>query len=1104
MRVPSIKHAALALALLCTGSVGAHAQNAVSTGSITGIVRDPAGQVLAHASVVAVDEATGERLTTSTNDTGIYSFPTLKVGTYDVTLSSAGFKTAEIKGVIVGVGHTADAGASLAIGQVNETVVVESTSASSLNPTDTTVGTLVEQNTIEGLPLSGRRYTDLVLLTPNVTADGEFGHISFAGQSGGDLSGYNNTAGGASNANGSTNFTVDGVDSTSYYYGDNRGFTRIPYIFGLQSIQEFQVQPNVYNAGYGGAGAGFINTVTKSGTNEWHGDAFYYNRNSGTGANDAVDKAAGNAKPVNVLQQFGADIGGPIEKDKMFFYFDYEQQRHKDPLYAVNTSEAATTEASYGVPTGTALPAANSHYPVAASISQAQATLDPTNSVYLQGVANALNVVHTNLGPRARRRDDYEFFPKFDWAISDKTHLTALYNYNHFQTPGGIITFSPESFGGDELLGDNGVRDHVATVHLTHSYSPSLVEDRYISYVRDEQLYNPSGLAASSTSPEMIIAPAGYSAFLLGNATFAYNNLREYQTQIADHLTYLVGKHQIDLGASVNYDSIATDNPGAFYGQYIFLSLQAFALGKWNIFEQTAGNPKYNFSDPFIGFFVNDTWRATTKLTLTGGVREDFQKYPNPSGNPLVPSTEVFHNQYERVSPRLGFSYAPFSKTVVRGGIGLYYEIFVGGNYQNSTQQNGVSQTGAELFDFSTATVAANQTPSYPAALPASSSSFSGGGNIVTIASNYKTPSVINSSLQVDQQVAANTILTIGTLWSHGMHLTSSTAYDENLEAPAGTTTYILPNGKTDVEPNLDSGLLKEGLITSKLGQINALISPGIDNYNSLFVQLNRQVHKGLDVIVAYTLSKSTQSGVDFYNQFNLKQTRSLSLLDQRQRLSIAAVYAPTAHVESAAANALLNDWRVSLITQLNSGHPYTGVIGTSNIPSCPTGYTLSSNFACTNNTTLQTITPTYASGSSLNDTAALQATANTAAGLVGGNSPGYGLAPGDGLNSFTGPPITEIDMGLERGFHLTEKQTITLKAQVFNLFNSANYYVYAGNGINQVEYNAYGTNCGDGATLNQTCTLAPNNGVGGFKNLTAVNQANPPRIMQFSFAYKF
>ena len=1026
------------------------AQNAVSTGSLSGTVRDPSGAIVPRATISIESQTTGIKQSSTTNDSGLYTFPALPIGAYDITITAPGFKATLLHGVNVGVGQVVDGSAALSLGQGSEQVIVNAES-STLDPPDTGVGTLVQKQTIDNLPLSGRRYTDFVLLTPNVTTDGQFGHITFAGQSGGDLSGYNNTAGGASNANGASSFTVDGADSTSYYYGDNRGFTRIPYVFGLQSIQEFQVQPNVYNSAYGGAGAGFINTVTKSGTNAWHGNAFYYNRNSGTGANDAIDKAAGNPRPVNVLQQFGADIGGPIIKDKLFFYFDYEQQRHKDPLYSVNQAQAATTETDFGVPGGTALPAPNGHYPAAASISQDQATANPTNPVYLQGVANALHVIHSNLGSRARRRDDYEFFPKIDWQLDQKDHLTALYNYNHFQSPGGIITFSPEAFGGTELLGNNGVRDHVATVHWTRVFNPKLVNDLYASYVRDEQLYSPSGLAGSPTSPEMIITAP--STLLLGNATFSYNNLREYQWQFADHVIYTLGKHQ--LGYDLNRDSISNNNPGAFYGQYIFLSLQAFALGKWNIFQQTTGNARYNFSDPFQGFYINDTWRVLPNLTLTGGLREDFQLYPNPAGNPALPFTQVFHNQYQRLSPRIGFSYAPKPKTVVRGGFGIYYEIFVGGNYQNSTQANGVSQTSLNLTDFSTATIPSQQTPSYPAALPSTSPAFASGSDIVTIASNYKTPSVINSSFQIDQEIAPQTTVTVGSLWSHGMHITSSTAYDLNLNLPTGTTNYVLPNGSTLTEPNLNN--LTDGRISPNFGQINALISPGINNYVSFFTQLKRQVTQGANVIVSYTFSKSTQSGVDFYNQFDFSGTHGLSLLDQRHRLSVASFYS------TQSSNMLLKDWTISTISQFNSGRPYTGVV------------------------------------SDLNDTAAGQATANTAAGLVGGNSPGYGLAPGDGINSFTGPWITEIDLGLERRIHITEKQWITLKAQAFNLFNSANYYVQAGSGINQVQYNA---TCN--ALNNQTCTLAANDGVGGFKTKESIAQPNPPRILQFSFGYNF
>jgi hypothetical protein len=898
------------------------------------------------------------------------------------------------------------------------------------------------------------------LLTPNVATDGEFGHITFAGQPGGQLSGYQNSASSASNGNGSSSFTVDGTDSTSYYLGDSRGNTRLPYLFGLQAIQEFQVQTAVYNASYGGAGAGFINTVTKSGSNAWHGDAFYYNRNSFTGANDAVDKSVGNPKTTNILQQFGADVGGPIRKDKMFFYFDYEQQRHKDPMYATNPAQTATNETYFGVPLGTALPTPNATYPGAATISENTVAANPKDPIYLQGVSNALNSIHSNLGLRARRRDEFELFPKFDWQVGANDRITAFYNYVHFQSPGGFITYTPENFAGDQALANAGVRDHVGTIHWTHTFGNSLVNDAYASYVRDEQIHTPSGLAPSAATPEIEIVPPSF--FEIGNATFAYSNQREYQWQVADHVTYSHGKHQLDMGYNLNYEAMSTVDPGNSYGQYLFLSLEDYALGKWDIYTQSAGNPKYNWTSPYMGFYVNDTWRALPKLTLTGGLREDFEIYPNPSGNPALPFTQVFHNQYQRFSPRLGFSYAPSAKTVVRGGAGLYYELFNGANYQNSTQTNGVTETTLQLFDFGSASTGATQSPSFPSALLPTNPNFAGGGNIVTIGPDTKVPSIFNSSVQIDQQIAQGTLLTIGSIWAHAEHLYSSSAYDLNQKAPTGTTTYNFTNGRPSVvEPNLNN--LQEGLISSNFNQINALISPGISNYNSMFLTLNRQVAHGAAVIISYTLSKSTERRVDFYNQFNLNEAYGLSLLDQRQRLSVATVYAPSVSLDNRAATELLKNWKLSLLSQFNSGRPYTAAL------------------------------------QGVNDSAALQVTENTSSGLLGQNSPGFGAVPGEGLNTFKGPWINEIDLSLDRGIHITENQLVTFKAQVFNVLNSANYYVESGQGINQQQFVS---SCN--SANNQTCTLSPNNGIGGFQTLNSISQLNQPRIMQFSFTYKF
>ena len=1063
--------AASFLAVTC-----AFPQNAVSSGSLSGTLLDPKGAVLENVAVELSSDDTGLQTKTLTNAEGLYFFPALPVGSYQLTFSLAGFRTAELRGVKVSVGHTTNADLTLQVGSKSEFVVVEAV-GETLNPTDTNVGTVVEKGLIDNLPLSGRRYTDFVLLTPNVTMDGEFGHVSFAGQQGGTLSGYSNTSGGSSNANGSSAFTVDGANATSVYYGDARGFTRIPYLFGLQAVQEFQVVPNAYNAAYGGAGAGFINTVTKSGNNALHGDAFYYNRNSWTGANDAVDKATGYPKPLNVLQQFGADLGGKLLKDRLFFYFDYEQQRQKQPLYVAGNTQAGVTEASFGVPSGTVLPPFNSHFPVAVSLTPAQAMADPLNPAYLQGVSNALHEIQSNIGQRQRRRDDYEFFPKLDWQAGAKDRLTFLYNYNHFQSPGGIITFSPEAFSGIEALGDNGVRDHVGSIHWIRVISSAAVNDVHASWIRDEQIYMPTGLVDPTAPLVQLIQP---QYFALGNETFSYNNLREYQFELTDHFTYMYGRNELEFGVDFNRAHFADYNPGNFFGQYIFLTLQNFALGKWDIYSQSAGNPRFNFSVPYFGVYANDTLRLRPNFTLSAGIREDFQVYPDPKGNPALPFSNHFSNQYQRISPRLGFSYQPFAKTVVRGGIGLYYGLLAGVNYQNSTQANGVAgqQAGLQFTDIGNSnTVPTLQLPIFPERLPPNDPHFAAGTNIAVIAPGFKSPSVTNASVQIDREIAPRTKLTVGSMWSHGVHLTASTAYDLNLLPAVGQTTYVVCpadtsatatscNGPSYVGPNLDSGLLREGAISSKFGQIDALVSPGVNNYVSFFTQMNRQVSRGFSAVMSYTLSKTTQSGVDFYNQFDLIGTHDLSLQDQRHRLSVALVWAPQTRFKNSVAKALLSDWSLSLLSQFNSGHPYTGLLNPA------------------------------ANGSFLNDSAALQNTANSAAGIAG-----RGPSPDIGLNAFTGPWITEVDFGLERRFHLTEHHILTFKAQVFNLLNSANYSVQFGSGINQFQFNPTGATCGDGKTINQTCYLVR---AAGFKTFESISQPNGPRIIQFALTYSF
>src|SRR5580698_1982933 len=401
------------------------AQNVVLTGGLGGRVTDPSGAVLPGASVVVRNLATGGNQSADANHAGLYQFPALMPGTYSVTASRKGFRDVQAL-VQVRVGNTTSQDVKLQVGASADTVKIIG-AAPLLRPAESSASTVLDRSFIDELPLNGRRYTDFTVLTPNTSYDGDTGLVSIAGQQGGEDSGY-------ANGNGSNAFTVDGSNATSDYFADIIGRYRIPYLYGEDAIQEFQVSVSPYSAVYGG-GAGFVNAVTRSGSNTFHGSAFYYNRNSATGANDALDKASGFSKPEDALQQFGAGLGGPIRPNRLWFFVDYEQQLRNNPISVINTALATTPQnlpgfltANFAIPAGTALPAANGPLPVPGSDTNEDVLADPTNPVYLQQVSNTVNALNSNLGTKARKRNDLVITPRLDYQAGARDSLFLTLN----------------------------------------------------------------------------------------------------------------------------------------------------------------------------------------------------------------------------------------------------------------------------------------------------------------------------------------------------------------------------------------------------------------------------------------------------------------------------------------------------------------------------------------------------------------------------------------------------------------------------------------------------------------------------------------------------
>ena len=1041
------------------------AQSSVSTGTIGGRVEDSSGAVIAGADVVITSTSTGFKQVGASNKDGLFSFSAVPVGAYSLAAAAAGFRGVQVTNVNASVGQTTTLTVKMEVGDVKQEVQVTA-EVEVLNTSDSSISSVVGGDLVDNLPTLRRQYTDFALLSPSVSTDGQFGSVSFAGSQGDYTSNY-------ANGNGGNAFSVDGANSTSRYLSEQRMETRVPYVFGLESIQEFQVSLSPYSPAYGGGAAGYVNTVTKSGTNAFHGHAFYYNRNTGTGAIDAVSKANGYPKALDVRQQFGAGLGGPVVKNKVFFFFDYEHQRRKDPVSIINTSQAAVNVTNFGLPAGTALPAPTG-FPLPTSLTAA----DPGNPAYLQQVSNALFEIKSNLGFYPRRQDDVVLFERVDLLATSKDQLAMRYNYNTFTSPGSA-TSNPISTNGQQAYSDDAAQDHDALVHWTHAVSPTFLLDSHVFYSRNNDQTQPTPLAPPDPFPSIKLTVP--SAFGLGRGTL--NDIREYEWGFSEHVNWIKGRHSYDFGADIAHDSNVSLSYSGYNGTFTYPSLTGFALGQYSLYSQNSGQPLYRIAFGTYGFYLGDTYKVNQKLTLNLGFREDFQVYPQPPLNPALPLTGKYNNDYDRWAPRLGFAYHVLPRTVIRGGTGYFRAFLSSHNYITATTTNGLASLRSSLsLNYNSALAPNAQAIVFPNVLPSSSPLFAASANVNVIDPGLKTPGTAQASLQIEQQLTDRLTMTVGTIWAHSEHLISSSFYDLNQVQPTGTTQYIVcPPGTTTVPcagsssitlMNLDSGAIKEGARFPGFGQVKALVSPGNSTYTSGFTQFRDRVGKGFSTTLTYTLSKNIESnGYNFNDQYSYADTKGPALLDQRHKVTAAVVYQPQ-YSGGGIGKALLSNWMISTITQYGSGRPYAGILSTACVGS--------SVATCTG-------------GSTLNDSAF-----NYSQGIAGG-----GPSPDIGLNGFTGPWSGSVDLNLERAFKIGEFGKLMFRATGFNMLNHPNYYVYSGSGINQVEYKPVGPACGNKAQ-DQTCYLVPNNGIGGFKTFSVVQQNTGPRIFQFALIYRF
>lgn len=1026
------------LFLICLGFFLASGIWAQSTtdGAIGGIVTDPSGAILPGATVTATNLGTARTSSATTDGAGRYLIGHLQPGTYSLEITAKGFGGFKAPNVIVEVGRATPIDATLGVEAQRETVVT--TAEAPVLVTDRAdFTTNVNSTSLENLPMNGRRWSFYALSTPGVVADGGFGLVSFRG-----ISGLLN------------NNTVDGADNNQAFFSEERGRTRISYSTSEAAIQEFQINTSNYSAEYGRAAGGVVNAVTKSGTNQIHGQAFWYLRSSDWGAinpfsfkKETINGVLTNVPflPEDKRHQFGGGIGGAIIKDKLFFFFSADQQLRPFPAAAnsgtpnaifapitVAPPTAPNTCTSKGLPEGNILSCRG--------ITQAQ--------------TDAALALLTNLtGTVPRRGDQLILLPKIDWNINTKNHASFTYNRLRWNSPegiqsAGVVNRGVESFGNDYVKDDWGI------ARLTSTISNNITNELRYQYGRDFEFENGQpaipGEPVSSLGLSAQITVGGVGGFVFGMPNFLNRPAfpDERRNQVADTVAWSHNKHLFKFGFDFNHVHDTDNNLFEQFGAYSynsrvdyisdftqaalssttpFCGTSAAPLPCYANFAQGFGAPGFQFTTNDLAFFAQDDWRIRPRLTLNLGLRWDTEILPSTQiPNSALPGTTSFPSDRSDFGPRIGFAYQATrdGKTVLRGGYGIFY-----GRIINSTIFSAISSTGVPGGQ-STVFLLPGQTgaPTYPDVI---SGTAPPSLNIVQFAPDTKLPMIHEFDLELEREIASNTVVTISYVGSIGHRLPRFV--DTNLAAPTLDTAYTVTQGVgTVTSPFIDQALIGQTVTVPYFGVPNANtgtrrpntafgaitnISDSVDShYNAMVIGLNRRFSKGFQIQSSYTWSHATDFGQssqtftatnNVSNPFALGLESGRSNFDIRQRFTFGGVWTPDFYKgENAIAKQAFDGFTISPLITISSGVPFTPLIQ-GNAPS-------------------QTVNGV------------------TYVGVTGGSGiledGGTNRPPFFANNSFQLPRTAIVDLRLEKSFTFWESRKLTLLGDAFNLFNHVNF----------------------------------------------------------------
>jgi hypothetical protein len=902
-----MKLKALAISFAISLSASVCFGQAAGMGSISGSVVDPSGAIIAGAKVTVTNPQRGINRALETTSAGLFSAPALvPSGGYEVKVTAPGFADFVQKDIEVAVGQQVDLLVKMAL--ANTTTAVEVVSAVPLvDNTKTEVSEVVGRRQIDELPINGRRVDSFVLLTPGVTNDGTFGNLSFRGQNAGNA------------------FLVDGNDTTNGFFVENAGRSRIPTQISQDAVQEFQVLNSGYTAEFGRASGGVVNTVTRSGSNELHGTAYWFFRNQDFNARDRF--AAIN--PPEKRNQFGGSIGGPIKKDKLFYFFNTEIVRRDNPVSSSIVAPGVIDGAGNFIGCGAPATAAQ---------------CEAANQVLARFRDNPIV---------ARQANSELFFLKIDWRPTDRNSFSFSGNSLRFISPSGIQSAAALNNGG--ALGNNGdatVRARYGRFSWTAIPTNSTVNEFRFGWFKDRQADDfSSAIATPSFGP--IVLQVG-AASNLGSAGFLPRiNPSENRFQFADNFSYTRGKHSYKFGFDTTRTQDYVDSLGNRFGSYRYANVTNFALDltgnttgarRWQTFQQGLGNPVVDFTISDYQFYVQDQWRVSRNLTLNYGVRYEFYNLPQPSvSNPDYPATARIPEFGRNWAPRFGFAYSAFNnKTVFRGGYGIFYGRLSGGLISTLLLQNGRTQGSIQMLPGEAGA------PVFPNALPAGFAIPSGVIDLTMAADDLRNPYTQQGTFAVEQQLAKNTSLTVSYIWTRGLH--TPTIRDNNIGALGAPVTYQIRDTAGQTVGTYTTPTYRlANRVDPRYRRINVVDNGGQSWYNAMAVQFRHRFSAWMQVNANYTwghaintLGSEGTSGSSnsvFFSGgprtvFNGDYAfeKGSGAMDQRHRFITNFIATPKLTDRSTwFEKYVVDNWQLSGIVTLASAQPDTATIFVSN-----------------------------------------------------------------------------------------------------------------------------------------------------------------------------